>query len=542
MRHINIPKEYICTITGQIMVDPVTTADGQTYEREAIEKWLIDHNTSPSTGAILSNKNLTPNISLRKLTSDLIESNPKLLETDDVFLPQSRVDDLIRAIEGKHQNLIKVNELIKQDPRLLTRVLKDGKTAIHLAWERAKEALEVNAGTFSDAKDGESKEADTGIGDIGPVNRVSILIFRAIRNALGKKIQTIVKLPNPAGWDQKEMDHNLLRACEIGDTETIELLIELGANVNLNPKPSKWNIHVYTPLGNAARGAQPKAVELLLKHKADANLCDASGATALHNAVLTYDKDPKFRKDPKKATEVINLLVMHGGNLEIRNNKGETPLMEGAGFGCSVGVRALLENKADVHSTPKGIHAIYLVDRWYTPLHSAAHRHHTDTIDILLEYGAEIDSKDRDGDTPLHVAARSCGNPYHREQDAVQHFISRGASAMIQNKQGTTIIDILARRLREEEKTIGEENHDPKMLKAVREAHEFAVKHVQEINKAPKRILELETQLKQQAGQIATLQKQVQQFVDALQELQKKSASEVNGEKTFAPGFQFASS
>ena len=62
-----VPPQYLCPITQELMVDPVTTADGHAYERTAIERWLRTHNTSPSTGARLANKQLTPAIALRQL-------------------------------------------------------------------------------------------------------------------------------------------------------------------------------------------------------------------------------------------------------------------------------------------------------------------------------------------------------------------------------------------------------------------------------------------------------------------------------------------
>ena len=90
-----------CPITQDIMTDPVMTADGHTYEREAIEHWCVprlaaaahrsprrpppcsacahgqltpraparrarleSHNTSPLTGLPLSSHVLTPNAQL----------------------------------------------------------------------------------------------------------------------------------------------------------------------------------------------------------------------------------------------------------------------------------------------------------------------------------------------------------------------------------------------------------------------------------------------------------------------------------------------
>ena len=48
-----VPAEFVCAITYEVMSDPVTTADGHVYEREAIAEWLREHHTSPRTGAQL---------------------------------------------------------------------------------------------------------------------------------------------------------------------------------------------------------------------------------------------------------------------------------------------------------------------------------------------------------------------------------------------------------------------------------------------------------------------------------------------------------
>ena len=60
-----VPDEYVDPITLELMSDPVLTADGHTYERAAIERWLADHNTSPKTGLPLPSKDLIPNYALR---------------------------------------------------------------------------------------------------------------------------------------------------------------------------------------------------------------------------------------------------------------------------------------------------------------------------------------------------------------------------------------------------------------------------------------------------------------------------------------------
>ena len=45
----SLPEAFMCPITSELMADPVSTADGFSYEREAITTWLEEHSTSPLT-------------------------------------------------------------------------------------------------------------------------------------------------------------------------------------------------------------------------------------------------------------------------------------------------------------------------------------------------------------------------------------------------------------------------------------------------------------------------------------------------------------
>ena len=60
------PPAYVCPITQELMNDPVTTLDGHTFERAAIEHWFETNDASPRTGKLLRNKLLIPNIALRE--------------------------------------------------------------------------------------------------------------------------------------------------------------------------------------------------------------------------------------------------------------------------------------------------------------------------------------------------------------------------------------------------------------------------------------------------------------------------------------------
>lgn len=66
-RKSNADAQLLCPLSMVEMVDPVVAADGFTYERQNIEKWLIVNDTSPCTGQALLHKALTPNLALKNV-------------------------------------------------------------------------------------------------------------------------------------------------------------------------------------------------------------------------------------------------------------------------------------------------------------------------------------------------------------------------------------------------------------------------------------------------------------------------------------------
>ena len=74
-----------CPISKHVMIEPVSTVNGYTYEKYCIEKWLRKNNTDPLSGQTLTSKLLVPNLILSSIISDRIQSikkiekeNPKL--------------------------------------------------------------------------------------------------------------------------------------------------------------------------------------------------------------------------------------------------------------------------------------------------------------------------------------------------------------------------------------------------------------------------------------------------------------------------------
>ena len=64
-------ESAVCSITLELMRDPVMAADGHTYERDALLRWLKTSNVSPATGAQLANRTIIPNYCVKMLIQEL---------------------------------------------------------------------------------------------------------------------------------------------------------------------------------------------------------------------------------------------------------------------------------------------------------------------------------------------------------------------------------------------------------------------------------------------------------------------------------------
>jgi hypothetical protein len=70
-----MPAHFFCPITQDVMVQPVTTSDGHTYESWAIRNWFKTSNRSPLTNLPLDNRNLTPNDKLLAEIQAFVSNN-----------------------------------------------------------------------------------------------------------------------------------------------------------------------------------------------------------------------------------------------------------------------------------------------------------------------------------------------------------------------------------------------------------------------------------------------------------------------------------
>lgn len=71
----DVPVEMVCSITHEIMTNPVIAEDGFTYEEEAIKEWFaMGKNTSPMTNLPLTALDYIPNAKLRQQIEEYLKS------------------------------------------------------------------------------------------------------------------------------------------------------------------------------------------------------------------------------------------------------------------------------------------------------------------------------------------------------------------------------------------------------------------------------------------------------------------------------------
>jgi Mg-chelatase subunit ChlD len=118
---INIPDEFYCPITFEIMKDPVIGPDGHTYEKSAIQTWLQTNNTSPITRKPLHTTSLIPNIALKNV-----------IET---FLKDNNVSNLKKIVVPLSDSTLNefTNELVSIGYNVSKTKLTSGKTLVNIS-------------------------------------------------------------------------------------------------------------------------------------------------------------------------------------------------------------------------------------------------------------------------------------------------------------------------------------------------------------------------------------------------------------------------
>ena len=98
---IHTQRGTICSINKDVFKDPVNTVDGQTYERDVIQKWFNDGNDkSPNTMLKLSDLTLTANLE-KKAQVEAIEALRPLIRS--ILEDRKKLSRLVEADERKRK-------------------------------------------------------------------------------------------------------------------------------------------------------------------------------------------------------------------------------------------------------------------------------------------------------------------------------------------------------------------------------------------------------------------------------------------------------
>ncbi|KAL7214047.1 hypothetical protein ACSBR1_026465 [Camellia fascicularis] len=107
-------QSFYCPITGDIMVDPVETSYGHTFERSAIQKWLADYNLCPITKSPLNTSLLRTNKTLQKSIEEWKDRNTMITIASMKVKIQSDEEQEVLHSLSKLQDLCVERELHKE--------------------------------------------------------------------------------------------------------------------------------------------------------------------------------------------------------------------------------------------------------------------------------------------------------------------------------------------------------------------------------------------------------------------------------------------
>ncbi|XP_059176235.1 serine/threonine-protein phosphatase 6 regulatory ankyrin repeat subunit B-like [Physella acuta] len=224
-----------------------------------------------------------------------------------------------------------------------------------------------------------------------------------IANAYGKylhKIETNSNCQFFINMTNSNKESAIYIACSLGHGETVTLLISNKCNLDCATSTGK------TPLMIASQRGFPIIVQSLIKNNADINIRDKNGETALHAAVKSSN------------LHIASFLVENGANVNEQNNAGQTPLF-------------YAESYEDIKCIIKCGAEINIKDRTgETALHCRSKLYNYSIIYALLQLGANPDITTDEGITALMIAV-NVGYSF-----IVKTLVDNGANVNIQDCKG----------------------------------------------------------------------------------------------------------
>lgn len=219
-------------------------------------------------------------------------------------------------------------------------------------------------------------------------------------------------------------------ACRNGSLKIARLLIDAGASV------SALDNDMYHPLHHLAQGCgDPYFATFLIDQGCDLEAKTSQGYTALQLACISGN------------IQLLEVLLYHGASPEAGERLAK-PLALAIAGGHMRTARYLLESGVEVNYHSPNTHET-IVHLVAGDIGSKSGRNRVvngDVISLLRQYGANINSQDARGDTPLHVAVSAVTSRNRQSQRAtVNALLKNGARADIQNYDGCYPLTLASR-------------------------------------------------------------------------------------------------
>ena len=226
--------------------------------------------------------------------------------------------------------------------------------------------------------------------------------------------------PIPVRAEEKPTK-SLHQAVIDNDVEQVRLNISAGANVNAKDTMD------YTPLFYAAKNGQKDIAELLIAGGADVNVKDRLGSTPLHYAAV------------QGHYEVCKLLVAKGADISAKNLMGATSLAMAKAQGHSEIVELLSKRESgEFESELVEPPQLSKLSEATEALFGAVIAGDANQVKLYLSKGADVNAKDRQTWTPLHVAI------WDGHKAVAEELIAKGADVNVKDKRGYTPLHLAA--------------------------------------------------------------------------------------------------